>query len=150
MALMQRQGTDLPDQRVRLYHNYVEVMLKHWNEERSLSRESVGRRDLDLDATLDVLADLALRIQRPAPGAAVVNLEDTRAKLVEIYTARKEPKPKQAAERLLQAARGESSLWLELGRGQYGFIHLQFLEYLAGLAIAKRTQTESSCGRMTC
>ena len=35
-------------------------MLKHWNEERSLARESVGRRDLDLEATLDVLAELAL------------------------------------------------------------------------------------------
>ena len=54
-----------------------------------------------------------------------------------------EPNPKQAAEQLLKDARGESSLWLELGRGQYGFIHLQFLEYLAGLAIAQHTQTEA-------
>lgn len=141
MALMQRQGITLPDRRVELYGKYIEVLLKHWLAARSLSSKAESAPDIDLASTIPLLAQLALWIQETSPGRGIVNSADAKQKLSEIYANAGDPKPEESAKRLLENAHEDSNLLLELGSGQYGFIHLQLMEYLAGLAIAYKAET---------
>jgi formylglycine-generating enzyme required for sulfatase activity len=138
LALMKRQGIALPERRVKLYQNYVETLLEHWNRARGLDRPPA--RDLDSDETLRVLAPLALAMHETSPGVGLVNREDVRATLEEIYRQGGVGDPQVAARRLLEDLRTHAGLLLERGPGQYGFIHLTFQEYLAGMALAQQAQ----------
>ncbi|MFM9888353.1 MAG: NACHT domain-containing protein, partial [Burkholderiales bacterium] len=66
LALMKRQGVDLPERRVQLYENYVKTLLSSWNRARSLSGRTAGR-SLDVEQTLKVLAPLALWMHETSP-----------------------------------------------------------------------------------
>ena len=138
LALMKRQGVTLPERRVELYQKYVETLLKHWNLARGLGRPP--SRDLDVVETVRVLAPLALWMHETSPGVGLVKREDMRRRLVEIYAGRGVDGPERAARQLLADAREHAGLLLERGAGQYGFIHLTFQEYLAGVAIALKGQ----------
>jgi formylglycine-generating enzyme required for sulfatase activity/predicted MPP superfamily phosphohydrolase len=140
LVLMKRQGVVLPERRVELYQKYVETLLKHWNLARGLGRPP--SRDLDVVETVRVLAPLALWMHETSPGVGLVKREAVRRKLVEIYHRRGVSEPEQAARQLLADVRDYAGLLLERGAGQYGFIHLTFQEYLAGVAIAQRGQQE--------
>jgi hypothetical protein len=140
LALMKRQGVTLPERRVELYQKYIETLLRHWNLSRGLGRPP--SRDLDVVETVRVLAPLALWMHETSPGVGLVKQEAVRRKLEEIYTNRGEAEPEQAARQLLADAREYASLLLERGSGAYGFIHLTFQEYLAGIAIAQQGQRE--------
>ncbi len=140
LALMKRQGVVLPERRVQLYDQYVTVLLKHWNVARGLGRPA--SRDLDVVETVRVLAPLARWMHQSSPGVGLVKQEAVRRKLIQIYTGRGFAEPEQAARQLLADAREYASLLLERGSGMYGFIHLTFQEYLAGVAIAQEGQQE--------
>jgi len=138
LALMKRQGVTLPERRVELYQTYVETLLKQWNLARGLGRPP--SRDLDVVETLRVLAPLALWMHESSPGVGLVKQGDLERKLIDIYRQRKFPDPEQAARQFLKDVREYAGLLLERGPRQYGFIHLTFQEYLAGVAIAQRGQ----------
>ncbi|MCP4685780.1 MAG: hypothetical protein GY867_10100, partial [bacterium] len=140
LALMKRQGVTLPERRVELYQKYIETLLRHWNLSRGLGRPP--SRDLDVVETVRVLAPLALWMHQTSPGVGLVKQEAVKRKLAEIYSQRGETKPEQAARQLLADAREYASLLLERGSGAYGFIHLTFQEYLAGVAIAQLGQRD--------
>jgi formylglycine-generating enzyme required for sulfatase activity len=140
LALMKRQGITLPERRVELYQKYIETLLRHWNLARGLDRPP--SRDLDVVETLRVLAPLALWMHETSPGVGLVKREAVRRTLETIYAGRGEADPEQAARQLLSDAREYASLLLERGSGMYGFIHLTFQEYLAGVAIAQRGQRD--------
>jgi len=55
---------------------------------------------------------------------------------------RKEWDPERAARQFLEDVREHTSLLLDRGGRQYGFIHLTFQEYLAASALAQEHQQE--------
>lgn len=140
LTLMKRQGVTLPERRVELYQRYVETLLKHWN----LARGLAGRpaKDLDLMDTLRVLQPLALWMHETSPGVGLVKEGDLHRELQRIFTERKDRDPEKAAHQFLADVRDHTSLLLDRGGRQYGFIHLTFQEYLAAAALAQRGQQE--------
>ena len=140
LALMKRQGVSLPERRVELYQRYVETLLKHWN----LARGLAGRpaKDLDLIDTLRILQPLALWMHETSPGVGLVKEGDLHRELQRIFAERKERDPERAAHQFLADVREHTSLLLDRGGRQYGFIHLTFQEYLASAALAQRGQQE--------
>jgi formylglycine-generating enzyme required for sulfatase activity len=140
LAVMKRQGVALPERRVALYQACVETLLRHWNLARSLSGRSVAV--LDEVEILKVLAPLALWMHETAPGIGLVREEDLRRKLEALCRARGEPDAEGAARRFLDDIHQGTALLLDRGGGQYGFIHLTFQEYLAGMALAKLAEQE--------
>jgi formylglycine-generating enzyme required for sulfatase activity len=138
LALMKRQGVVLPDRRVELYQRYVETLLKHWNLARSLDGRS--GRDLDVVETTRILAPLALWMQETAPGRGLVYEPELCRKLEEIFAARDVADAEGTARRFLDDLRSHAGLLLDRGGRRYGFIHLSFLEYLAGVAVAMQGQ----------
>ena len=86
LALMKRQGVELPERRVELYDKYVATLLRHWNLARGLDGRS--GRDLDVLETTRVLAPLALWMHETSPGVGRVKAGPMRRKLVSIYQER--------------------------------------------------------------
>jgi formylglycine-generating enzyme required for sulfatase activity len=137
---MKRQGVTLPERRVELYQRYVETLIKHWN----LARGLAGRpeKDLDLLDTLRILQPLALWMHETSPGVGLVKEGDLHRELQRIFAERKERDPEKAAHQFLVDVREHTSLLLDRGGRQYGFIHLTFQEYLAAAALAQKGQQE--------
>ncbi|MCE7989447.1 MAG: NACHT domain-containing protein [Caldilinea sp. CFX5] len=141
LALMKRQGVLLPERRVQLYEQYVKTLLSTWNVARGLDRHQSSRQ-LDYVETLKILAPLALWMQESSPGKGLVKEAALQHQLETIYRQRGEPDPARAAAHLLKDARDYASLLLERGPGEYGFIHLTFMEYLAAVGAANLAQQE--------
>lgn len=140
LAVMKRQGAELPDRRVALYKTCIETLVRHWNLVRSLTGRSVAARD-DA-ATLKILAPLALWMHETSPGIGLVNEWELERKLESLFAAQGHELPEGAARRFLADVRTETALLLDKGGRQYGFIHLTFQEYLAGVALAKLGEQE--------
>ncbi len=140
LALMKRQDVTLPERRVELYEQYVRTLLSSWNRARSLGRPSA--RDLDVIETVRILAPLALWMHQVNPGVGLVKRERLRRKLVTLYEQMQVDDPERASRRFLADVRECAGLLLERGAGQYGFIHLTFEEYLAGVGVARLGQRD--------
>lgn len=140
LALMKRQGVELPERRIELYKTYVDTLLKHWNLARSL--EGRSGRDLDLVETTKVLAPLALWMHEQSPGVGLVKEGDLYRELERLFEERGYSEPA-VATHFLEDVRSHSALLLDRGGRQYGFIHLTFQEYLAAVALAQRAQQGS-------
>ena len=138
LALMKRQGVRLPERRVELYEQYVDILLRHWSLARSLGR--TPGYSPDAKQVLKVLAPLALWMHETSPGVGLVKEQEARRKLMEIYSATGVDDPERASELFLADVRDHANLLVERGSRQYGFIHLTFQEYLAAVAIAQRGQ----------
>jgi formylglycine-generating enzyme required for sulfatase activity len=140
LALMKRQGVDLPERRVELYETYVKTLLRHWNLARSLDGRAA--REVDDVETLKSLAPLALWMQETSPGRGLVKEWDLRQKLETIFQGLGHPKPQESTRLFLADVRDHAALLLDRGGRQYGFIHLTFQEYLAAVALAQRGQQD--------
>ncbi|GAB4163714.1 MAG: hypothetical protein Fur0021_39070 [Candidatus Promineifilaceae bacterium] len=140
LALMKRQGVTLPERRVALYEQYVQTLLQHWNLARGL--DGPGGQSLDVTATVKVLAPLALWMHETSPGVGLVKEQALRRQLATICQERGVTEPEQAARHFLRDARDYAGLLVERGQGTFGFIHLTFQEYLAGVAVAQKGQTD--------
>lgn len=138
LALMKRQGVELPERRVELYDRYVAVLLKHWN----LARGLAGRpaRELDLIETMRILAPVALWMQRTAPGAGLVREPDLRREVQALFEKRGHEDPEVRAHQFLADVQEHAGLLIDRGGKQYGFLHLTFQEYLGGVALAQLGQ----------
>jgi hypothetical protein len=139
LALMKRQGITLPERRVELYQKYVETLLYNWNQARSLGGRGDSQR-LEVRDTLRILAPLALWMHRTSPGVGLVKEGEIYRHLEQLFRERKATDPTAEAETFLRDVREHSALLLDRGGRQYGFIHLTFQEYLAGMALAQLGQ----------
>lgn len=143
LALMKRQGTALPERRVELYHRCVETLLSTWNRARGLGRAPAEPMAIeDTRATLKILAPLALWMHQTSPGSGLVKRAEMLRQLERLLEAQGEPETDRAAERFLADAREYAGLLLERGPSLYGFIHLTFEEYLAGVGVAMLGQQD--------
>ena len=142
LAMMKRQGVALPERRVQLYHQAVETLISSWNRARSLSRQA-PLRELDVIATVNVLAPLALWIHQESPGVGLVSEWALRQQLEAIYRQQGRADAPAAARQFLEEIPGDTGLLLARGAEQYGFIHLTFEEYLAAVGIAALGQVST-------
>lgn len=140
LAVMKRQGVSLPERRAALYQACVETLLRHWNLARSLSGRSVAV--LDEVEILKVLAPLALWMHETSPGIGLVREWDLCHELEGLCRERGHADPEGAARQFLEDVHKGTALLVDRGGGQYGFLHLTFQEYLAGMALAKLAEQE--------
>lgn len=138
LALMKRQGVELPEKRAELYAHYIKVLLRQWNLARSV--DDTPSYAPDVNQVLRLLVPLAYWMQQTSPGVGLVQEHDLRRELQRLLAERQEPEPEQVAYRFLADVRDHASLLQERGSQQYGFIHLTFQEYLAGAFIAGQAQ----------
>ncbi len=145
LALMKRQGVSLPERRVELYRNYINVLIKHWHQARGLGgrggSDGAFRAAPDLLETQRILAPLALWMHEMAPGGvSLVGAAKVRRQLEVILSERGYDQPEDAARQFLSDVREHAGLLIDRGGGQLGFLHLTFQEYLTAVAIAYRAQ----------
>jgi len=145
LALIKRQGVELPRSRIKLYDRYLETLIEAWNRASALDK-SAGRESLDYESTLEVLGPLALRIREENPTAGLVSARQLQDWLAEHYTGEQwglKPAPaREKAREFLENVRRYSNLLIERGDGQYGFIHLTFEEALAAYGLVAAGQIE--------
>lgn len=129
----------LPDRRVELYKEAVDVFAANWNEAKGVTEFlTVNQREFDaLDRRL-LLQRLALYMQEQE--RKEIELDELRRWLTgyfkEIVTQAQElPK---VVESFLQAVELRTGLLTARGMGVYSFSHLTFQEYLAAVEIASR------------
>ncbi len=131
LALIHRQGTELPNRRAELYELYLTTLIKTWNRARSLSGVSVG--SMDDRETVKILAPLAywMHAHRPSGTARRAELERIIAShFIERRKFSFEDAERESV-RFLDDVRQFSGLLAERGPDAYGFVHLTFEEYLA-------------------
>lgn len=149
LALIKRQGVELPKNRIKLYDRYLETLIEAWNRASALDK-TAGRESMDYETTLEILRPLALRIREENPTAGLVSARELQNWLTELYSSDHWGlKPGPAREKacgFLDAIRHNSNLLVERGEGQYGFIHLTFEEALAayGLVAAGQINRQKS------
>jgi energy-coupling factor transporter ATP-binding protein EcfA2 len=145
LALIKRQGVELPKSRIKLYDRYLETLIEAWNRASALDK-SAGRASLEYEATLEVLGPLALRLRQENPTAGLVSERQLLKWLTEHYHGEQwklEPGPAaEKAREFLNNVRRYSNLLVERGEGQYGFIHLTFEEALAAYGLVSAGQIE--------
>lgn len=140
LALIHRQGTELPNRRAELYELYLTTLIKTWNRARSLAGMSVG--SMDDKETVKILAPLAywMHANRPSGTARRAELE---REIARHFTERRKLALEDAereASRFLNDVRQYSGLLAERGPDAYGFVHLTFEEYLAARHIVFQGQ----------
>jgi formylglycine-generating enzyme required for sulfatase activity/energy-coupling factor transporter ATP-binding protein EcfA2 len=140
LALIHRQGTELPNRRAELYELYLTTLIKTWNRARSLAGLSVG--SMDDKETVKILAPLAywMHANRPSGTARRAELE---REIARHFTERRKLALEDAereASRFLDDVRQYSGLLAERGPDAYGFVHLTFEEYLAARHIVFQGQ----------
>ena len=147
LALIKRQGVELPKSRIKLYDRYLETLIEAWNRASALDK-SAGRESLDYEATLEALGPLALRIREENPTAGLVSARQLQGWLAEYYMGEQwgmKPGPaREKAREFLESVRKYSNLLVERGEGQYGFIHLTFEEALAAYGLVSAGQVDRS------
>lgn len=147
LALIKRQGVELPKSRIKLYDRYLETLIEAWNRASALDK-SAGRESLDYEATLEVLGPLALRIREENPTAWLVSARQLQDWLTDYYMGEqwglKQGPAREKAREFLDSVRLYSNLLVERGKGQYGFIHLTFEEALAAYGLVASGQIDRS------
>jgi hypothetical protein len=134
IALVQRQGVQLPQHRVELYDIAVRTLIETWNRARSLSGTALPALP-DTRTVSTLLADLALWMQQHS-AAGTATEADLLPILEEGYQQRGNPQPQQAAVAFLHDVQHYSGLLIERGPQRYSFMHLTFQEYFAARALA--------------
>ena len=145
LALIKRQGVELPKSRIKLYDRYLETLIEAWNRASALDK-SAGRASLDYETTLEVLGPLALRLREENPTYGLVSARLLQDWLTEHYSGEQwgiKPGPaREKAREFLDSVRKYSNLLVERGEGQYGFIHLTFEEALAAYGLVAAGQVD--------
>lgn len=145
LALIKRQGVNLPNRRVELYELYLKTLITSWSRARALDKRPVGP-ELDYLQTVAVLSPLALWLREENPTAGLVTQERLIEWLAAYYQGDdwglKRGEALKHATEFLTSVRRYSNLLLERGQGRYGFIHLTFEEALAARGIVQRGQLD--------
>ncbi len=134
LCLVHRDRKQLPERRVELYRECVQVLLELWRRAKGMPVA------LDSQQALWLLEPLAYWLhreqRREAPlGEILPHLAEPLAQL------RREP---EEGVRVLEAIRDQSGVLVSLGQGAYGFLHLSFQEYLSALYVQDRFAKDPS------
>lgn len=138
LASMWRYNRRLPERRVELYDQYINLFLSSWNRTRSLGRPLI--REFDEMETFSVLSQLALWIQEVSPTRGVVEKGDLVRQLETTFRERNQHDPERTAQQFMKDILENIGLLIEYGANNYGFSHIVFQEYLSAIAIVKKDQ----------
>lgn len=145
LALIHRQGTQLPHQRVELYRLCVEALAEHWQRARSLYRPIdlyLGTRRLDESYVVGTLAPIAFWLfetrTRPTGLLHRTELEQQIADRLVAQEGIKEADAPSLAHEFVELIREQSGLLIERGADLFDFLHPTFKEYLAARHLAER------------
>ncbi len=139
IALVQRYRAQLPDRRVELYEEAVEVLLVQWDAVKGLSATAV-LQGLELDAgdRRSLLEPIALWMMEKH--VRELDLDDLRKQLASPFHAMLKDlrQTAKAVDGFVALINARSGLLAERGQGIYAFSHLTFQEHLAARAVADR------------
>ncbi|WP_437777876.1 HEAT repeat domain-containing protein [Sorangium sp. So ce1097] len=153
LALLRRQGGRLPDERVRLYERYIDMLLdSNWESARSDGARTREPERFDRKLATTYLVDVALWLQRHKP-SGTARRRDLEGALVEIALRADGIEPLKASPRDRQQAHDRAALFFkdmrhfagllaERGQDAFGFLHLTFQEYFVGRALARMEPKE--------
>lgn len=129
LCLVHRDRKQLPERRVELYRECVQVLLELWRRAKGM------RVDLDAPQALRLLRPLAYELHKTKRREARV--DELLPHLAEPLRELRCP-PEEAAA-LLETIRDQSGVLVSLGQSKFGFLHLSFQEYLCALHIQDRS-----------
>ncbi|MBI3270017.1 MAG: SUMF1/EgtB/PvdO family nonheme iron enzyme [Planctomycetes bacterium] len=126
LALVHRDRGLMPETRVRLYAECIDVLLEHWDRAKGIDVP------LTVDQARQVLQPLALWMHG-VEGRTTAPGEDVRRLLTPYLEkiAGDRARAQDQLDRLLRSVRDRSGLFTGYDVDQYGFQHLSFQEYLA-------------------
>lgn len=144
ISLVHRIDAVLPDQRVVLYQKCTETLLNTWHTwkyqpDQTVFRSKIERRNT---ARMEAIAYWmhCLLESTGMQERSVVRYEDLKDFLAQYIVASEKQTPGAAdslAAEFLVFVKERAGLLIEVGEGQYGFLHLTFQEYLAATFLRK-------------
>ncbi|WP_293022943.1 NACHT domain-containing protein [Moorena sp. SIO3I8] len=144
LALIHRNGSRLPNQRVKLYELAVQTLTEDWQ----LSKKLPGVETVVLKESqvMALLAPLAYWMHEHKP-SGLVSEPEVREKLAEIHGELNDEEPDSQSVQwqindFLLRVRETTGLFVERAPGSYGFMHLTFEEYFAARYIADNDVSE--------
>ncbi|MGC9396713.1 MAG: SUMF1/EgtB/PvdO family nonheme iron enzyme [Anaerolineae bacterium] len=139
IALVQRYRAQLPDRRVELYEEAIEVLLVQWDAVKGLPSTKV-LQGLELDAgdRRSLLEPIALWLMEQH--AREIELDTLRRQLAQPFLNMLKDwrLTEKAVNGFIALINARSGLLTERGQGIYAFSHLTFQEHLAARAVADR------------
>jgi HEAT repeat protein/energy-coupling factor transporter ATP-binding protein EcfA2 len=135
LALIQRQGIDLPSHRIELFDLCAMTLIDTW------VRAKGHATNFNKNELIKILRPLAFWMhEHPAVGA--IPEEELYDQVVQLLVKRtiSEQEASKQAEQFLQTVRGKTGVLIERGKGRYGFLHLTFEEYFAAMELAKHKE----------
>ncbi|NEO41606.1 MAG: tetratricopeptide repeat protein [Moorea sp. SIOASIH] len=144
LALIHRNGSRLPNQRVKLYELAVQTLTEDWQLSKKLPGvETVVLKESQVMALLAPLADW-MHEHKPS---GLVSEPEVREKLAEIHGELNDEDPDSQSVQwqindFLLRVRETTGLFVERAPGSYGFMHLTFEEYFAARYIADNDVSE--------
>ncbi|WP_146195888.1 tetratricopeptide repeat protein, partial [Nostoc commune] len=144
LALIHRNGDQLPNRRVKLYELAVQTLTEDWQLSKKLP--DAPRVVLKETEVVELLAPLAYWMHEEKPSGLVTQRE-VEEKLAEKLAEFNDTEPesdsvRQAVGEFLRKVRETTGLFVERIPGFYGFMHLTFEEYFAARYIADKEQSE--------
>ncbi len=138
LALIQRQGIELPSHRVELFELCAITLIDTWVKARGRSTH-ISKNDI-----IKILRPLAFWMHEHAAVGAVPE-DELYEQIVRQLIGRKinEYEATKIAEQFLETVRGETGILVERGKARYGFLHLTFEEYFAARELEKRKDRNS-------
>ena len=137
LALIQRQGIDLPSHRIELFDLCATTLLDTWVKERGVSEKERGLSEFaqfSRNDLIKILCPLAFWMHEHGAVGAIPE-EELTAQIVRQLTKRKiaryEDEAIKIANQFLRTVRGKTGILIERGKHRYGFLHLTFEEYFA-------------------
>ena len=138
LALIQRQGIDLPSHRIELFDLCAMTLIDTW------VRAKGQAIHFTKSALIKILRPLAFWMhEHPAVGA--IPEEELHEQVVRQLTSRgiNIDEATKQAEQFLQTVRGKTGILIERGKERYGFLHLTFEEYFAACELEKRKDRDA-------
>jgi tetratricopeptide (TPR) repeat protein len=139
LALIHRNGTQMPQRRVELYELATKTLIEDWQLGRVASYR-VAAKQLTLvdEQVTELLAPLAFRMHDEKSSGVVTQaeLEEWLVPLMEESQGVEAEEALALVREFLRKVRETTGLFVERGPGVYGFMHLTFEEYYAARHIA--------------
>ena len=139
LALIHRNGTQMPQRRVELYQLATKTLIEDWQSGRNIAY-GVQHKQLSLmeeDVTA-LLAPLAFQMHEEKPSGLVTQgeVEDWLTPRMAELEGVEEPEALELVRQFLRKVRETTGLFVERAPAVYGFMHLTFEEYYAARYIA--------------